>query len=669
MLTASPLLKIKHFFQFKVKNHFHIEQCLRKNNKNELFWLGRSCVSLQMISDSFKTQFKRAPCFLIPSFICIDVTEALEECGANISYYEIDDKLNPKIESIDKTLGEREVDFLLCVNYFGIAIDLKKIKKKFKGLTIIEDSTHVVVPHGTIGVHSDISIYSPYKHFPIPNGAALVISKEYLNKNQELKKILSSIKKVWAIDIMWNLKKILQKIFLISSRKNHLDFLEDPPHFKSEKKSISQRSLSILSTYSEKEIDEILCIRKRNISLWKDILKYLNIKMKALPEAQSHLVLLGNEESAISLYRTLKKIGGHPSTWPTLPNHSILAARKQRNSLVLLPIHQDLHPVDFYKILKKSNILKNNDDYEFDQCEKEKWSEFVENSDQATLPQSFSYIEAKNDAETSISKNLLIKLNKKVVGICSIRYKKIFLFNIPYINRGPILIEENIVKMISVIKAIKKSQSPCLPMVISPNILKKPLSCLLLRKSGWLNLPGVGEHSSVIDLNKEVDEIRNSLNSKWRNLLKKSESFDLDVKISSDKSDYIKVIKEYEKFKNEKGFKGISFEILDKYYDYCQPRNRPITLTIYKEDQVISAVVLARLGRRSIYLIGLNNEDGREVCGNYLLLWKSIIELKKRGLSFLDLGGFDEKNNANVTHFKKQLNGDEYRLVGNYLVL
>jgi lipid II:glycine glycyltransferase (peptidoglycan interpeptide bridge formation enzyme) len=48
------------------------------------------------------------------------------------------------------------------------------------------------------------------------------------------------------------------------------------------------------------------------------------------------------------------------------------------------------------------------------------------------------------------------------------------------------------------------------------------------------------------------------------------------------------------------------------------------------------------------------------------LLWIAIIELKKKNLSYFDLGGLDEINTPKINKFKLGINGKNYELVGNY---
>jgi lipid II:glycine glycyltransferase (peptidoglycan interpeptide bridge formation enzyme) len=64
--------------------------------------------------------------------------------------------------------------------------------------------------------------------------------------------------------------------------------------------------------------------------------------------------------------------------------------------------------------------------------------------------------------------------------------------------------------------------------------------------------------------------------------------------------------------------------------------------------------------------LGYSNKEGRKINVMNGLLWKAIIELKKKNLSYFDLGGLDEINTPKINKFKLGINGKNYELVGNY---
>ena len=74
--------------------------------------------------------------------------------------------------------------------------------------------------------------------------------------------------------------------------------------------------------------------------------------------------------------------------------------------------------------------------------------------------------------------------------------------------------------------------------------------------------------------------------------------------------------------------------------------------------------VASLLGDTSVYLLGATLEAGLKAKASYLLQWNAILEAKKRGLSWYDLGGIDPEGNPGVYHFKKGLGGLEVCAAG-----
>ena len=72
-------------------------------------------------------------------------------------------------------------------------------------------------------------------------------------------------------------------------------------------------------------------------------------------------------------------------------------------------------------------------------------------------------------------------------------------------------------------------------------------------------------------------------------------------------------------------------------------------------------------GRSATYELGWSGADGRRLRAHHLLLWRSIEELKRRGVRWLDLGGLDAVAAPGVARFKLGLGGGLYTLAGTYI--
>ena len=83
----------------------------------------------------------------------------------------------------------------------------------------------------------------------------------------------------------------------------------------------------------------------------------------------------------------------------------------------------------------------------------------------------------------------------------------------------------------------------------------------------------------------------------------------------------------------------------------------------------VAGILLARHGDAATYLIGWNGDDGRRLKANNRLLWQAVVELPRLGVRWLDLGGIDERLTPGIAAFKRGMNGEEYRLAGDFIAL
>jgi perosamine synthetase len=118
---------------------------------------------------------------LLPSFICRGVLAPFRALGIAVRYYEVDDRLEPRLETAAGSL-DGHTRALLAVHYFGFPHDTEALQAfcQRHQLAYIEDNAHGFIsaagarPLGTFG---DIAIFSFRKTLPLPHGAALVLNR------------------------------------------------------------------------------------------------------------------------------------------------------------------------------------------------------------------------------------------------------------------------------------------------------------------------------------------------------------------------------------------------------------------------------------------------------------------------------------------------------------
>lgn len=120
----------------------------------------------------------------LPDYLCVSIVDAVKRAGCQVVFYELDDELDPKYE----TLSPDEYDAVLLIDYFGL-----------KDLNPIEDKISALFPYSVL-IEDDVQAYydfiersNPYvqyrftslrKTFAVPDGG-LVYSRHRLPKTDE----------------------------------------------------------------------------------------------------------------------------------------------------------------------------------------------------------------------------------------------------------------------------------------------------------------------------------------------------------------------------------------------------------------------------------------------------------------------------------------------------
>ena len=174
--------------------------------------------------------------------------------------------------------------------------------------------------------------------------------------------------------------------------------------------------------------------------------------------------------------------------------------------------------------------------------------------------------------------------------------------------------------------------------------------------------------SSVIDLNKTLDELKFDLKPKWRNSLRKAQKQNLIISRSSNMKDIEVLLQYYLQDVKKKKFKGINPELIKKMAQLHSDSEELYVFKAKKDNLDIGSILISRQFKNLIYLIGWSSEDGRKLNVNYVLLWEAITYFKSKEYKLFDLGGLIG-NNHPIDFFKLGMNGDYYENSGEYLVI
>lgn len=164
----------------------------------------------------------------------------------------------------------------------------------------------------------------------------------------------------------------------------------------------------------------------------------------------------------------------------------------------------------------------------------------------------------------------------------------------------------------------------------------------------------------VLDLAPDLEELRRSLDKKWRNQLTQAEKNRLIVTSGSGRDDYATFCQMYYEMRRRKTFETtVDVEEFGRIQEDLPESQRMRILICEDKGKPVAGLVASAIGHSGIYLLGATGDDGVRSKGAYLLQWVVIKWLKENGFKWYDLGGIDPEQNPGVYHFKRGLSGTE----------
>lgn len=285
----------------------------------------------------------------------------------------------------------------------------------------------------------------------------------------------------------------------------------------------------------------------------------------------------------------------------------------------------------------------------------------------SNIPQIWDYGSVKNKTEGSDLIRGIIKDKDKTVGVVQILMKK--KMGVPVgarVNRGPLFVAgyDSINNHMNVMNIVRQKIPHPIPVVYAPDIENTPENIAKLTKNKWSQWNPYGYETGVIDLSQSLEFIRKGFDSKWRNQLKASEKNELEIHCDFDRFD--KIVSIYEASQKKKGYEGIPSDII---YELKSLEKTPLTVfyIINDTDEIIAFDIFYSTDNFGLYFVGWNDEEGRKMYANNLLLYHAVCKFKARGARWLDLGGIDYIDTEENARFKDGMRPRHIRLAGEFI--
>lgn len=296
-----------------------------------------------------------------------------------------------------------------------------------------------------------------------------------------------------------------------------------------------------------------------------------------------------------------------------------------------------------------------------------------------TLPQTWEYGFAKSKVEFwSIKRYKINNDLNETIGIVQLLYINLpFIGKIVRINRGPLLtnnisnndsaISLNIIKFL----CLEAKKNNWFMLQIAPSLNFSDTNFNNLLNIGFKNKNHCSADTSIVNLNPIEENLLMSFDGKWRNQLKKGLKSNINViNTNTDKILFGKMLTLYNTQQKLNNFKGTSNKIL-KFLFNNQTKNFNFNLFIASvnngaDDEIIGFLVTFQYYNYTEYIIGISTENGKKVQVNSVLLWEAILLAKKNKCNYLDLGGLSEDTPSGIANFKRGLNGNPLKLIGEW---
>jgi hypothetical protein len=185
-------------------------------------------------------------------------------------------------------------------------------------------------------------------------------------------------------------------------------------------------------------------------------------------------------------------------------------------------------------------------------------------------------------------------------------------------------------------------------------------------------------HSTVrIDLGLPADALRAAMHGKWRNRLAGAERSALKVeRVGARPAQYRWLLERELAQRGVRRYIALPDGFVEAWQAACAAARPPAGVRPYEplltlradlgRDAVAGMMFLVH-GTAASYQVGWVGEAGRELGAHNLLLWQGMLELQRRGVRSLDLGGVDTARGAGLARFKIGSGGAVVTLAGTYL--
>jgi lipid II:glycine glycyltransferase (peptidoglycan interpeptide bridge formation enzyme) len=308
------------------------------------------------------------------------------------------------------------------------------------------------------------------------------------------------------------------------------------------------------------------------------------------------------------------------------------------------------------------------------------WDILLKQFADANYRQLAAYSSAAATRIKARSENVAIREDGKLLGLCNVRIRKLPLlpFGIAYVNGAPLALNsaesvDSLTALSRCLKALRKEFVDVRGHVLRVvGVARADMSADSANGSfmeaGFEPCAAKGRYRTIlVDLMRDLPEIRRGLDQKWRNVLNKAERQGLEV-VRGTEAAFFREFSEL--YSGLVARKNLDVDLGPEFFlglqDELSEPDRFVVHLAKQGDNVVAGHIGAYHGDTAVYLLGAANEAGLKTNASYLLQWRVIEYAKERGCNWYDLGGIDPEGNPDVYRFKARIGGTDVVAPGPY---
>ena len=296
--------------------------------------------------------------------------------------------------------------------------------------------------------------------------------------------------------------------------------------------------------------------------------------------------------------------------------------------------------------------------------ERRSWEGHLALAGRSALQQGWVYGEALAASGTAVHRVLARDDRGRPLALAQLAERRLLRCRrVLFLQRGPVWIEPGAREAAepALLRAIGARFSR--PLLVWTPELPGPVAAL----HGWRAFV-TAYTTGWVDLAPDEARLRAGLHGKWRNQLRRAERTGLRVGEVGGGAALAWLLRENEAHRRRVGYQGPRPPFLQALAT-AAGRGRDLLALVASEGLTPAAGVLfVRHGAAATYEVGFASARGRELSATNLLLWQALLEFRRRGVRWLDLGGLNTDRAPGIARFKLGLGAEVGTLAGTFVL-